>query len=86
MSAAIVCDNCATVLSLLPNGDDVDGERAGWIEIEAGGQSWDLCTRACAVHLLDDPESPLVEILELYQEAIAEVVRAINEGAEDDDA
>jgi hypothetical protein len=82
MSAGVICDNCNTVLAVMANGDDADGERAGWLTIEAGGMSWDLCTRACALHLLDDPASPLVGIMESYQEAIAAAVQAINAGYE----
>lgn len=81
MGAAIRCDNCGVYLDVKPNGDDENGERAGWLSIEAANQSWDLCTRSCAVHLLDDPESPLVVLLDEWQEVIAGIVHTIQRDA-----
>jgi hypothetical protein len=82
MSAAVTCDHCDTVLLVNKQGDDENGERAAWLVIEAGGLSWDACTRACAIELIN---GPMVEVVEEHQAIIAEVARLIKERREEAD-
>lgn len=82
MSRAVVCENCGSVLIVNQNGEDDEGEISGWLAIEAGGRSFDACTRSCAVALI---EGPIVEVLDAYQEMITGIAQIIRGDADDTD-
>ena len=84
MSHAIVCNNCGDVLVLQANGDDENGESAGWLQVAVrDGEVWDACTRSCAVELLSD-DGPVRPILDAHAEMVAEIARTVREGREDE--
>lgn len=79
----MVCDACGTVLHVNRRGDAENGEEAGWVEVVTTFGRFDLCTRACVVALMDDDE--FVAHHDAGLEAIAEVIRAIQDADDDDD-
>lgn len=85
MSNGIVCDNCGEVLVVNERGDAENGEEAAWLKIITSVDRYDLCSRACAVVLLDDPD--FVERMDTQLELIASIAHAIiGETDEDQDA
>lgn len=54
----MVCDGpaCDALLYVDANGDDANGESAAWVKVHTTWGRYDLCTRACAVALMDDPD------------------------------
>lgn len=81
MSAGLVCDQCGTTLIVNSRGDSDTGEEAGWLSITTTFGSYDLCTRACAVALLDSPD--FVAQMDEGAQVIAEIANTIREGRED---
>lgn len=82
MSRALVCDHCEESLVLNAKGEHEGGEDAAWIRLTIANESYDLCTRSCAVAFLDRPE--VIEAHNAWAEAITDISRAIRGG--DDDA
>lgn len=83
MSRGRICDQCGTTLVVDKHGEDDGGESAAWLTLTAGdGSQFDLCTRACTIELLNDPE--FIAATDAHAEVIVGVARAIR-GDEDDD-
>lgn len=82
MSRGLICDVCGTTLAVNKNGDDEYGESSAWIAVSTTFGEFDCCTRACVVALMDDED--FVAHVEAGQEAIAEIVRTLNEQEDDD--
>lgn len=56
MSKALVCDQCGETLTVNGRGESATGEEAGWLVISGTWLRADLCTRACAIDYLNDPD------------------------------
>lgn len=82
MSRGLVCDQCGGTLLVDQHGEDEAGESAAWLKIVTTFGSYDVCTRSCAVALIESDD--FAAAVDAQTEAIAEVVRAIN-GADEDD-
>lgn len=75
MSRALVCDQCGEVLILDDDGEASHGEEASWVTVVGSGgcHTADLCTRACAIAWLEDPEN--IAAMDEHAEMVAEMVR-----------
>ena len=56
MSAAVICDQCDSMLRVNQRGDDEHGERAAWVTLGLAGESFEVCSISCAVGFLGRPE------------------------------
>lgn len=83
MSRGRVCDRCDAVMKVNHHDEDVDGESAAWLTLTAAGETFDFCTRACAVDLLTDPV--FIEATDAHTEAIVALARSIRGDDEEDD-
>lgn len=83
MSKGLICDQCGSCLAVNDHGDSDTGEESGWIEVRTTFGRYDLCTRACASALLDSAD--FVAAVEAGQEAIAQIVRVLNDDDESSD-
>lgn len=77
MSAAVLCDQCGTMLPVNARGDDEYGERAAWIGLVVAGSDYETCTTTCAIQFLQRDD--VLEALADQLEAISEIARVIRE-------
>ena len=82
MSAAVICDQCDSMLRVNPVGDDENGERAAWITLGLAGESFEVCSVSCAVVFLERPE--VAEGIADHLDGIVGVVRIIRGDTEDE--
>lgn len=75
MSAGLICDQCGETLVVNDRGDSETGEEAGWLKIRTVFASFDVCTRSCAVALIESDE--FAQRLDAGAEIIAEITGAI---------
>jgi hypothetical protein len=78
LSRALVCDQCGSALSLNAKGEHEYGEDAAWLKISTGAYAtaWDVCSRSCAVELIDN--GVVASVVDAELQSIAEIVRAIH--------
>lgn len=69
MSDAKSCDGCGKVLVLAYQESDVDGEVSAWIRLLVGPMTFDTCTRACAVAVLERDD-----VRQMHDEYVADVM------------
>jgi len=81
MAAAVLCDQCDSMLRVNDRGDDEHGERSAWVTLIVAGETLEACTTTCAIALLQS--DAVVEALADYLEATSHVARIIREGEED---
>jgi len=83
MSDGLLCDNCNAVLIVDSRGDDLYGEREGWVSLTLGSGklSFDACTRTCAIALLERED--VVEAHDAWLAQIADIARTIADGSTD---
>lgn len=84
MSRGLVCDQCGDTLVLNARGDDQDGEKGAWLNIQVGDNSdlaADLCSRSCAIAWLEDPA--VIQAMTEWQECLVGVALTIKEGQDD---
>lgn len=80
MGKAIYCDQCETILRVNDRGNDPLGERAAWLTVGIGGESFEFCTISCVVEFLGRPEVSAGAAD--YFERIAEIARIVREDNE----
>lgn len=84
MSKALMCDACGEVLPLNSRGEHEGGEDAAWIRLTLASQTFDVCTRSCAVALLERED--VIAAHDAYTEVITGIatIRDERERADDD--
>jgi hypothetical protein len=85
MSRGLICDQCGTTIVVNDRGEHDAGENAAWLVVRATWMSYDLCSRACAVALIETPEfaerhDAELEVIASIAQIIAEARRGGEEG------
>lgn len=81
MSRAMLCDHCGDTLVVNDRGEAAGGEEAAWLKITTTWMRADLCSRSCAVEMIQSPEFIARHDAEL--EVIASIATPIEREAAD---